>query len=374
MIITPSTLAGLRTGFQTAFNNAFNAAASFWEKVAMLVPSRTAVETYAWLADLADLREWIGDRVINNVKESGYTLKNIPFEKTIGVKRDNVEDDQIGLYANRFAMMGHSARTHPDKQVFKLLKNGFSGKCYDDQYFFDTDHPVLVDGVPVSVSNFADGANTPWYLLCTTMPVRPLIFQKRKDYTFVAMDRETDENVFKRGEYLYGVDARVNAGYGLWQLAFGSKLDLTADNYRLPTNTERVAYSNSLFAQKGKKRIPKENVFAEQVALGKKIHLGFSEGYFMDGDLFISSDKSKPSYRENFKDLIEAARPSDYQLITQAALRPAQSDATDVEELAPVTGDEPEERPDDEARDTGQAEDAGETAADAPLGSNSEPS
>lgn len=231
MIITSQSLVSLRTGFKTAFNNAFNAAASYWEKVAMLVPSLTAVETYAWLGDLSDLREWIGDRVINNVKESGYTLKNISFEKTIGVKRDSIEDDQIGLYNNRFALLGHSARTHPDKLIFKLLKNGFAGTCYDGQYFFDTDHPVLVDGAAQSVSNFADGANTPWYLLCTTMPVKPLIFQKRKDYTFVSMDRETDENVFKRGEYLYGVDARVNAGYGLWQLAFGSKLDLTAENY-----------------------------------------------------------------------------------------------------------------------------------------------
>lgn len=231
MIISPQSLAGLRTGFKTAFNNAFNAAPSSYEKVAMVVPSSAAAEKYPFLTDLSDLREWIGDRIINNLKESDYTLKNIPFEKTIGVKRDDIDDDQIGLYSNRFAMLGHSAKTHPDKLIYKLLKNGFSGTCYDGQYFFDSDHPVLVNGAPASVSNFADGAGTPWYLLCTTLPLKPLIFQRRRPYTFVALDRETDENVFKRGEYLYGVDARVNAGYGLWQLAFGSKLELTPDNY-----------------------------------------------------------------------------------------------------------------------------------------------
>ncbi len=37
------------------------------------------------------------------------------------------------------------------------------------------------------------------------------------------MDKETDENVFMRKEYIYGVDARLNAGYGLWQLAYASE-------------------------------------------------------------------------------------------------------------------------------------------------------
>jgi len=45
------------------------------------------------------------------------------------------------------------------------------------------------------------------------------------------MTRPDNEHVFKNDEYLYGVRARVNAGYGLWQLAFGSKADLTAANY-----------------------------------------------------------------------------------------------------------------------------------------------
>jgi len=32
-------------------------------------------------------------------------------------------------------------------------------------------------------------------------------------------------------EYLYGLRARVNAGFGLWQLGFGSKDTLNAANY-----------------------------------------------------------------------------------------------------------------------------------------------
>ena len=34
-----------------------------------------------------------------------------------------------------------------------------------------------------------------------------------------------------RDSFRYGIDGRCNVGYGLWQLAYGSKQGLTADNY-----------------------------------------------------------------------------------------------------------------------------------------------
>lgn len=45
------------------------------------------------------------------------------------------------------------------------------------------------------------------------------------------MDGDTDENVLMRAEYIYGVEARANAGYGLWQLAYASDKTLDATNY-----------------------------------------------------------------------------------------------------------------------------------------------
>ena len=61
-----------------------------------------------------------------------------------------------------------------------------------------------------------------WFLLCTKRPVKPFIFQNRRKAQLVAKDRPSDDNVFMKKEFIYGVDARCNAGYGLWQLAFGS--------------------------------------------------------------------------------------------------------------------------------------------------------
>jgi phage major head subunit gpT-like protein len=75
------------------------------------------------------------------------------------------------------------------------------------------------------------GASPNWFLLDTSRDIRPLIWQKREDYAFQQLTRDEDEHVFINDEYLYGVRARVNAGFGLWQLAFGSKAALDETNY-----------------------------------------------------------------------------------------------------------------------------------------------
>lgn len=230
-VINAALLSALFTGYKALFQQAFAGAPSFWEKVAMLVPSTTAEEQYPWLADLADLREWIGDRVVKALAVHSYAIRNKTFEQTIGVSRDAIEDDTYGIFGPRFTMLGDNAKRHPDKLIFALLKAGFTTPCYDGQYFFDTDHPVTIGGQTVSVSNSGGGAGDPWFLFDTTRPVKPLIFQKRRDYNLVSLDRSTDERVFMRNEYLYGVDARVNVGFGFWQMAYGSRQPLDADSY-----------------------------------------------------------------------------------------------------------------------------------------------
>lgn len=226
MLINRANIESIFTGYKTIFNQAFAGAESHFQKIAMVVPSGASEETYAWLGNNTVIREWIGDRIIQNLKAHGYTIKNVKVESTVSVKREDIEDDKYGLFAPMVQQLGQNAKQHPDKLIFKLLKNGFNATCYDGQNFFDTDHPVEVEGLTASVSNFGGGDSEPWYLIDASNAVKPFIFQKRRDYSFVAMDKENDESVFMRSEYLYGVDARVNAGYGLWQMAYASKQTL----------------------------------------------------------------------------------------------------------------------------------------------------
>lgn len=232
MIINSATLNALMTNFNSAFQTGFTTAESMWNRIAMLAPSTSKSNTYGWIGKATGFRKWVGDRVIQNLEAHGYTIENVDFENTVGVDRNDIEDDNLGVYSPLMQQLGQDAAVHPDIMVFDLLKNGFTQTCYDGQFFFDTDHPVGVAGGAITtVSNSGGGAGTAWFLLDTSRMIKPVIFQKRRDYKFVSLINETDENVFMRKQYLYGVDARVNVGYGLWQLAYGSKQTLDATNF-----------------------------------------------------------------------------------------------------------------------------------------------
>lgn len=231
MIISRQNLTTLNTGFKASYQIGFDGVAPGWKQVATLVPSTTAQEEYGWLGAFPGMREWIGERQIKGISQHGYTVKNRPFEATVGVQRDKIEDDNVGIYAPMMQELGRSAAEHPDTLVYGLLKDGFSTNCYDGQFFFDTDHVVIgKDGVERSVSNVQAGAGAPWFLLDTRRALKPLIFQERKKPQFVAKDDPADDRVFMKNEFVYGVDSRCNVGFGFWQMAFGSKADLTEAN------------------------------------------------------------------------------------------------------------------------------------------------
>ena len=64
--------------------------------------------------------------------------------------------------------------------------------------------------------------DTEWYLLDTQKPVKPFIYQERKAPVFVQQDDPQTDAVFMRKKFKYGAEARAAAGYGFWQLAYGS--------------------------------------------------------------------------------------------------------------------------------------------------------
>lgn len=232
MIISSTSLQALRAGFQTQFQGAFDVTPKLKDRVAMTVSSTVASNTYGWLASMSGMREWVGSRVIDNISEASYTIANRHFEKTVGVDRNDIEDDNLGNYGPMFAMMGDLAASFPETLTWDLLKAGFATNCWDGQFFFDTDHPVIdKDGVATTYANTDGGAGTPWFLLCTNRPLKPIIYQERKAPMFVSKDRESDDNVFDQRRFVYGVDMRCNVGYGLPQLAWGSKQTLNGANY-----------------------------------------------------------------------------------------------------------------------------------------------
>lgn len=232
MIINSATLDALRVGFSAAYQRGLDQADSDYMKVAFKVPSSTRENNYGWLGKMPSLRKWVGPREIQNLSEHSYTIVNETYEETVGVDRNDIRDDSLGIYSTLMEQLGEAVGALPDELVFGALKNGFTDNCYDGQAFFDTDHPVIqADGSTASVSNTGGGSGAPWFLLCTNKPVKPIIYQEREAFTFVSKDDPKDDNVFMNRQYLYGTDGRCNVGYGFWQMAYGSKQTLDAASY-----------------------------------------------------------------------------------------------------------------------------------------------
>jgi phage major head subunit gpT-like protein len=63
---------------------------------------------------------------------------------------------------------------------------------------------------------------TYWFVHVVNRPLKPFIYQQRKAPVFVEQTGMDNDDVFMRAIYKFGCEARGNAGYGLWQLSYGS--------------------------------------------------------------------------------------------------------------------------------------------------------
>ena len=145
MILNDETIELAREAFESfepLYGDAFGAAPVDWEKIAMRVSSTTREETYGWLGQVPQMREWLGgERVVEDLEAHGFRIVNRTFESTVGIAREEVADGRPGVFAPVFSEMAHRARQHPEELIFDRLAEGFTALCYDGQNVFDTDHP-----------------------------------------------------------------------------------------------------------------------------------------------------------------------------------------------------------------------------------------
>lgn len=122
------------------FNKAAAAANPLHLRLATEVPSTGASEDYGMLGAVPSIREWLGERKFGELRGANWTLLNKEWEGSLLVKKTDISDDRLGLYAPKFAELGVRAANHPVKLLFTLINAAAASNCFDAQYFFDTDH------------------------------------------------------------------------------------------------------------------------------------------------------------------------------------------------------------------------------------------
>lgn len=224
-------LHALTTSLIAAFTKGLAGVTPQYLRIATEVPSSSASNTYGWLSDLPEIKEWIGERQLAVLSQQGYTVTNRTWESSIRVKRETIEDDQLGQFSIIASGFGRKIGVFPDTLAFKLLSEGFSSLCFDGQYFFDTDHPMAGGTYSNIVGDIATDTGEPWFLIDESQVLKPILFQNRRPFKFVSLDDLDNPHTLLNNEFIYGVDGRCNVGFGFWQTAVGSRAPLTTENY-----------------------------------------------------------------------------------------------------------------------------------------------
>ncbi len=149
MLVNKANLTAVFITLKTTFNKAFEAAPSVWEKTTMKVPSGSSQNDYTWLSRFPKMIKWLGSKTVKVLKAFTYTVINDDYEATVEVDRNDIEDDNLGIYAPMAKEAGFSSKQLPDEIDAELKNDAFTNLCYDGQYFYDTDHSVA----GASVSN-----------------------------------------------------------------------------------------------------------------------------------------------------------------------------------------------------------------------------
>ncbi len=123
-------------GFNMLFQKGLTMAPDTWTQFAGVIPSSTAINVYPFLEQFGGMREWLDDRHIKNVASKKLEVKNKDWEDTVSLPRNDIEDDQYGIYGILIQQMGQNAgKLNQELATTALLS---SDTWLDDVAFFSS--------------------------------------------------------------------------------------------------------------------------------------------------------------------------------------------------------------------------------------------
>lgn len=222
----------LFVSMSAAYTRGLEAANPQWEKIATRVPSTGSANYYGGMKDLPGIAEWVGERQLATLGSYGYAIENKTWESSVKIGREEIEDDQLGMYGVIAQNYGEQIALFPDSLTYGLLTQGFTELCLDGQPMFDTDHPLDDSGAVYSnvIGDPTTDTGSPWFLIDGSQILKPIIYQERRKFVFKNM-QPNGEYVWFENAFAAGVDGRCNVGFGFPKTAVGSKAPLTEENY-----------------------------------------------------------------------------------------------------------------------------------------------
>lgn len=141
MQITQGNLAAVFTGLKASFNEAVEATEK--QEITRLmetVPSTAGTEKYPVASLLGDLEEVLDEVTITNIGAFVQSVPNRTFARIVKVRRNDIADDNIGVYRPGVRQLGRRAAQYPLRLAAESLLNGFSEQWVDGTTVFSGTH------------------------------------------------------------------------------------------------------------------------------------------------------------------------------------------------------------------------------------------
>lgn len=154
MNFTPQTILDLQKGFSQLFEKGYNAEAIpiHWpEKSERVDTPGIEINVYGWLAEMPMFRKWFGARMAKRLASRVHQIKNEPYEFSYSIGRDDIKYDRFGIYSTHASRAGIAARLWLDQMLTVVQLAGHTTKCFDGQFFYDTDHPEVPEDAASAV-------------------------------------------------------------------------------------------------------------------------------------------------------------------------------------------------------------------------------
>lgn len=108
--------------------------------VANSFESDQAAETYPFIGQVPQMREWVGGRHAKSFNDDSVIATNVHYEATVDVPYRFLRRDKTGQIDTRLSELAQRPMAHKAKLLSDLIVTGETATCYDGDTFFGTAH------------------------------------------------------------------------------------------------------------------------------------------------------------------------------------------------------------------------------------------
>ena len=140
MIVNQSNATAAARGFKAIFVKFFASVVEslFYPKICQTVTTNAGSVEYNWLAAIPGMKELKGAAEKIGLELIVWVITNKKWHDTVEVDEADMENDNLGLYNQRFEMLADAGARHPDELAAAALLNGFTAVDYTGTAFFHT--------------------------------------------------------------------------------------------------------------------------------------------------------------------------------------------------------------------------------------------